>query len=74
MAKTSRYIIWAHRDAHSVFGAATNPVIRNGSLLTFNDKTSAHAECDRLNANMGNPHIRYSIKSAPVGRPSQTAA
>ena len=50
MAKASRYIIWAHRDAHSVFGAANNPVVRNGSLLVFNDKARAHAECDRLNA------------------------
>ena len=38
MAKTSRYIIWAHRDAHSVFGAATNPVVRNGLLLAFNTR------------------------------------
>jgi hypothetical protein len=74
MAKTSRYIIWAHRDAHSVFGAAANPVVRNGSLLSFNDKAHAHAECDRLNAHIGNPHVRYSIKSAPAGRRSQTAA
>ena len=74
MAKTSRYIIWAHRDAHSVFGAATNPVIRNGSLLAFNDKTCANAECDRLNANIGNPHVRYSIKNAPRGQRRQTAA
>ena len=74
MAKTSRYIIWAHRDAHSFFGAATNPVVRNGSLLAFNDKARAHTECDRLNAHMGNPHVRYSIKSASLGRRSQTAA
>ena len=74
MAKTSRYIIWAHRDAHSIFGAATNPVVRNGSLLAFNDKARAHTECDRLNAHMGNPHVRYSIRSASLGRRSQTAA
>ena len=74
MAKTSRYIIWAYRDAHSVFGAATNPVVRNGSLLAFDDKARAHAECDRLNAHMGNPHVRYSIKRASLGRRSQTAA
>jgi len=74
MAKASRYIIWAHRDAHSVFGAANNPVVRNGSLLSFNDKERAHAECDRLNAHMGNPHVRYSIRSAPLDQRSQTAA
>ena len=74
MANTSRYIIWAHRDADSVFGAATNPVVRNGSLLSFNDKARAHAECDRLNAHSGNPHVRYSIERASLGRRSQPAA
>jgi hypothetical protein len=64
MAKTSRYIIWAHRDADSLFGAATNPVIRNGALLHFEDETYAKSECDRLNAHSGNPHVRYSIKHA----------
>ena len=73
MANTSRYIIWAQRDAHSIFGAANNPVVRNGSLLYFDDKAHARAECDRLNAHTGSPHVRYSIKSAPVSR-RQTAA
>jgi hypothetical protein len=68
MAKTSRYIIWAHRDADSLFGAATNPVIRNGALLHFEDETYAKSECDRLNAHSGNPHVRYSIKHAVGGR------
>ena len=62
MAKNSRYIIWAQRDANSVFGAATNPVIRNGALLCFEDETDAHVECDRLNVRTGNPHVRYLIK------------
>ena len=74
MTKTPRYIIWAHRDAHSIFGPATNPVVRNGALLAFDDKDRAHAECDRLNSHLSNPHIRYSIKTAPVGRRSQAAA
>jgi hypothetical protein len=74
MASTSRYIIWAQRDAHSLFGAANNPVIRNGSLLSFNDEARARAECDRLNAKMGEPHVRYSIKRASLGRRNQAAA
>jgi hypothetical protein len=73
MAKTSRYVIWAHRDAHSIFGPAANPVIRNGALLSFDDRRSANAECDRLNARQGNPHVRYSIKKAPGPR-AQSAA
>jgi len=62
------YIIWAHRDPHSIFGAATNPVIRNGALLSFDDKRNAMIECDRLNSHQGNPHVRYSIKTATVRR------
>ena len=50
MANAWRYIVWAHRDAHSVFGPAANPVIRNGALLSFDDRTGAHRECDQLNA------------------------
>jgi hypothetical protein len=64
MANGSRYIIFAHRDERSVFGAATNPVIRNGALLAFEDEAGAHDECDRLNARPRNPHVRYSIKPA----------
>jgi hypothetical protein len=64
MANRSRYIILAHRDERSVFGPATNPVIRNGALLAFDDAAGAHDECDRLNARPGNPHVRYSIKQA----------
>jgi hypothetical protein len=71
MAKTSRYIIWVHRDADSLFGAATNPVIRNGALLYFEDERYAKSECDRLNAHSGNPHVRYSIKHAVGGRRSK---
>jgi len=64
MAKRSRYIIFAHRDARSLFGPATNPVIRNGTLLAFADEAGANDECDRLNARPGNPHVRYSIERA----------
>jgi hypothetical protein len=64
MANNSRYIIWAHRDAESLFGAATNPVIRNGVLLFFDDEICARGECDRLNAHLGNPHVYYSVEVA----------
>ena len=62
MASATRYIIWAHRDANSVFGPAANPVVRNGALLSFENRTGAHRECDRLNARRGNPHVRYAVK------------
>jgi hypothetical protein len=61
MAST-RYIIWAHRDAESLFGAATNPVIRNGALLFFDSEAHARVECDQLNAHSGNPHSSYSYR------------
>jgi hypothetical protein len=64
MANTSCYIIWAHRGPHSIFGPATNPVVRNGALLSFEDKRNAMIECDRLNRHQGNPPVRYSIKTA----------
>ena len=62
MAKATRYIIWARRDANSIFGPAANPVIRNGAPLSFENRTGAHRECDRLNARPGNPHVRYAVK------------
>lgn len=68
MAKGSRYIIWAHRDAHSVFGPTANPVIRNGAFLSFEDRTGAYRECDRLNAHPGNPHVHYAVKRAAADR------
>ena len=68
MAKATSYNIWAHRDAHSIFGPAANPVIRNGLLLSFKNRNGAHSECDRLNANSGNPHVRYSVKRAAAAR------
>jgi hypothetical protein len=74
MAKTSRYIIWAHRDAQSIFGPAANPVLRNGAFLAFEDRTSAHRECDQLNARPGNPHVRYAVKRAADRRPAKLLA
>ena len=68
MANATSYIIWAYRDARSIFGPAANPVIRNGVLLSFKNRNGALSECDRLNANSGNPHVRYSVKRAAAAR------
>jgi len=62
MACNSRYVVWAHRGPGSIFHAASNPVIRNGALLAFEDKKSARVECDRLNAHLRDPHVHYSFK------------
>ena len=50
MANETRYVIWAHREAESPFGPASDPVIRNGALLFFNDRLLARCECDSLNS------------------------
>ena len=71
MASKTRYVIWAHREAESLFGPANNPVIRNGALLFFTDQLLARCECDSLNSRSGNTHIRYSIKQATDGGPQQ---
>jgi hypothetical protein len=71
MANTSQYIIWAHRNAESLFGAATNPVIRNGALLFFEDEGRARDECDQLNARSRNPHVHYSVKHAEGRAPAR---
>ena len=68
MANATSYIIWAYRDARSIFGPAANPVIRNGVLLSFKNRNGALSECDQLNANSGNPHVRYSVKRAAAAR------
>jgi hypothetical protein len=67
MANKTRYVIWAHREAESLFGPASNPVIRNGALLFFTDRLLARCECDSLNSRSGNAHIRYSITQARDG-------
>ena len=72
MPKVGRYTIWAHRDANSIFGPASNPIIRNGSLFCFDDETSAKVECDPLNAHPGNTHVRYSVENTSP-RDSHTA-
>jgi hypothetical protein len=54
--------VWAHRHPGSIFGAASNPVIRNGAFLCFESEESAQAECDRLNARRRDMQVRYSVE------------
>jgi hypothetical protein len=55
------FMIWAHRSADSIFGASSNPVMRNGRFLCFENEAKARAEADRLNARSGGSHIHYSV-------------
>ncbi len=63
---THFFMVWTHRSAESVFGAAAKPVIRNGAFLCFEDEERARAECDRLNARRGGSRLHYSVKPARV--------
>jgi hypothetical protein len=65
MTDETRFIVWVDRSAASIFGAASNPVNRNGAILCFDDEEHARAECDRLNARSGASYMRYSFKCAP---------
>ena len=58
------FMVWANRSAKSIFGAASNPVIRNGAFLCFDNEERALAECDRLNSGSGGSHEHYSVKPA----------
>jgi hypothetical protein len=60
------YTVWTHRSAHSIFGAASHRVVRNGELLCFETAERAQAECDRLNATSGGSHVHYTVKPAHV--------
>jgi hypothetical protein len=62
-ATTQSFTVWIHRSAKSMFGAASNPVMRNGNLLSFDDEGRAQAECNRLNSTSG-AHVHYSVKPA----------
>jgi hypothetical protein len=66
MSDTLRFVIWVHRRPESLFGAASNPVIRNGALLFFDEEDCARAECDRLNAHLSSPHVYYTVQLAPM--------
>ena len=65
MTDKTRFVVWVDRSAESIFGAASNPVNRNGAILCFDDEGHARAECDRLNARSGASYMRYSFKRAP---------
>ena len=72
MSNTSRFVVWVHRSPNSLFGAASNPVIRNGALLFFDEEDRARAECDRLNAHLSTPHVHYAVQPAsaePISPP-----
>jgi hypothetical protein len=66
MSHTLRFVIWVHRRPESLFGAASNPVIRNGALLFFDEEDCARAECDRLNAHLSSPHVYYTVQLDPA--------
>jgi hypothetical protein len=70
---THFFMIWTHRSAESLFGPASKPVVRNGSLLCFPNEASARAECDRLNAGSGFGVAHYSVEPIPVGALKQIA-
>jgi hypothetical protein len=74
MSNTSRFVVWVHRSPNSLFGAASNPVIRNGALLFFDEEDRAHAECDRLNAHLGTPHVHYAVQLAQASSESSPKA
>jgi hypothetical protein len=63
---TQFFMIWAHRSADSLFGAASSPVIRNGAFLCFESEARARAETDRLNARSGGTNVSYSIKPTKI--------
>jgi len=60
------FMVWAHRSAGSIFGASTNPVMRNGRFLCFESEQKARAEVDRLNARSGGSHVHYRVKPTVI--------
>ena len=77
---TYLFMVWAHRSADSLFGAASSPVMRNAAFLCFETEEKARAEADRLNARSGHSHMYYSVKptlvqmAIPGGRPKAEGA
>jgi hypothetical protein len=43
-----RYTVWMHREAQSVFGYISQPVNRDGLVLSFTEEQRAQAECTKL--------------------------
>ena len=66
MQGTYLFMVWAHRSADSMFGAASSPVMRNGALVCFESEEKALAEADRLNSRSGNANMHYSVKPTLV--------
>lgn len=66
MEHIDSFVVWVHRDAGSIFGAASRPVDVDGIPAAFTEEQDAQRRCDRLNANRG-PHVFYSVeRSVPV--------
>jgi hypothetical protein len=42
-SNTHFFTVWAHRSAKSIFGSSSNPVIRNGEFLCFDNEDRARA-------------------------------
>jgi hypothetical protein len=80
MQGTYLFMVWAHRSADSMFGAASSPVMRNGAFLCFESEEKARSEADRLNSRTGPSHMHYSVKptlvrmALPGGRPKAEGA
>jgi hypothetical protein len=66
MQGTYLFMVWAHRSADSMFGAASSPVMRNGAFVCFESEEKALAEADRLNSRSGHSHMHYSVKPTLV--------
>lgn len=56
------FVVWMHRDAGSIFGAASRAVNEDGILAAFREEQDAQQRCDQLNAKRGNPHVFYSVE------------
>ena len=66
MQTETLFVVLVHRSPKSIFGAASNPVMRNGTLLCFKTEEKARFERDRLNASTGSSHVRYSVRPIHV--------
>jgi hypothetical protein len=63
---TYLFMVWAHRNADSIFGASASPVMRNGTFLCFEDEKKALAEANLLNGRACGSNVHYSVKLTPV--------
>jgi hypothetical protein len=65
-ASTRFFGIWTHRSRDSIFGPASNPLIRNGAFLCFDNEEGAQAECDRLNRRRTDMQVHYSVEATHI--------